>query len=154
MILVQGDLIVPFGVSLTIEAAAPQTIVHFLTGGMLIVEGKLNLNGALFTGTDALPWKGVVVHPTAQVNQIASCMFEIDSEQPVRLRESELISNEVGIRVLRGTVIFTCAGCTSEEKEPINPLIKQLSDEDTSVRRNAAFALGEMARPRSLPYPR
>ena len=54
MILVQGDLIVPFGVSLTIEAAAPQTIVHFLTGGMLIVEGKLNLNGALFTGTDAL----------------------------------------------------------------------------------------------------
>ena len=82
---------------------------------------------------------GIVIH--------AGCRPEVPPEEVIQLeleRVEEIIEEDEKIKVLLEEVI-----CPDKE-EKINRLIRDLRDEDSEIRRNAANALGEIGDPRAV----
>ncbi|MBI1929449.1 matrixin family metalloprotease [Candidatus Poribacteria bacterium] len=117
MIWIDGDVIVPRGVSLKIATSIPQTVVHFSPASRLIVEGELTVDVAfsrqiLFTGIDGAQWGGLEIHSTAQVRQIADCIFEgatvalaFLSASDVSVRSCEFRRSQTAVQVVDGQQI-------------------------------------------------
>ena len=110
MIFINGDFVVPHGVSLRVSHATPQTIVHFSPGAKLIVEGGLTIdspsfNRVRFTGS-------VEIRTNELACQISDCTFEgfqvaltLTDATDVSVTNCQFLENPIGIEVNQGQQI-------------------------------------------------
>ncbi|MFQ6041319.1 MAG: right-handed parallel beta-helix repeat-containing protein [Candidatus Poribacteria bacterium] len=128
MVFIDGDVIVPRGVSLKISHSTPQTIVHFSPESKLIIEGGLTVGAAtfkqvLFTGVDDSQWGGLEIRANDKTCQIADSIFEF-AQTPLTLLSAENVSvkncefrqNSIGIQGADGQLI-DIAGCIFDGTE-------------------------------------